>query len=276
MNWTVSHNDITDHIINLEQSFLSPIVACSKIISYLKELLWSYREHVCVKDFKSIDEEIHFFKSTKTHPLSYLVQYKKQLEFEIENKNHTSSNSSETIQNEINNAQKFITKHHAFMIYMEIGRTDFDELYFLRKNNNKSDLPSSTIYNYDRVFCTSYDCLWAEIIGTNNFIKFLNTKLHSQKNPYSRKLNSFNVNWTGSKVALTELAIALKYSGSLNNGNISFKDTILFLQKLFNKDLGEFNHTAMRLKNRSHPTKFIDVLKSSLEGWIEKSDSANI
>lgn len=276
MEWTVSHNNITDHITSLEQSILNPVIAYTEVISYLKELLWTYREHISQNDFVNNDEEISFFKNEKTFPLSYLIQYRKQLEFEIENKNYSSIDDSLIIDEEINKARKFISKHHNFMIYMEMKKTNYDEFYFLRNNANENEIPSATVYNYDRLFCTSYDCLWAELMGTNRYIEFLSRKALKNNGFLDiPKNDSTAVNWTGSKVALTELAIALKYSGSLNNGNISFKDTIIFLQNLFNTDLGEFHHTAMRLKNRSQPTKFMDTLKHSLEGWIEKSDSAN-
>lgn len=274
MDWIVNQNDITDHIISLEQSILNPIIAYSEVISYLKKILWNYREYISQNDFANNEAEIIFFKQVKTYPLSYLFQFKRQLEFEIEFKNFSTHDDFVIIENEIQSARKFLSYHQGFIVYMEMKRTDNDEFYFLRKDHYNNEIPSSSIYSYDKLFCTSYDSLWSEIQGTNRYIEFLKRKITVNKNQSTISENtSHNINWTGSKVALTELAIALKYSGSLNNGNISFKDTILFLQDLFQTDLGEFHHTAMRLKNRSQPTKFIDNLKESVEHWIEKSDA---
>lgn len=272
MDWTLSHNDVIDKVIEIEQSFLNPIAAYSSVIHYLQDLLWTYSERVRANGFMNSDEEILFFKTIKTQPLSYLIQYKKQLEFELDNNHSTSQLNIDKVALEVQSSQDFIAKHHIFLIYMETNRIDQDEYYFLRNIESNFSISSASALNYDRFFCTAYDCLWAEILGNKYYIKYLNEKLPASGNTLTSATRNRNFNWTASKVALTELAIALKHSGSINNGNISFKDTVHFLQDIFSLDLGEFNHTAMRMKNRSNATKYIDSLKVSVEKWIENTD----
>ena len=271
MKWANNNNEILDHISSLEQSFLNPIQACSEIISYLNAILSNYRENLERHGFENSKDEIKFFKTIKPTPLSYLIQFKKQLKFEVEHKNNMPMCNLEIIKSEIRLAQNFISKHQDFLLYMEADSNYLDNIYFLRRDKLSNDHFIYANHNHDSRFSTVYDSLWAELMATNSYIKYLNSKItHSDSHKSHTKFKT--INWTGSKVALTELAIALKYSGSLNNGNISFKNTILFFQELFDTDLGEFHHTAMRLKNRSHPTKFMDSLKDSVEDWIEKSD----
>jgi hypothetical protein len=76
--------------------------------------------------------------------------------------------------------------------------------------------------------------------------------------------------WTGSKVALTELLYAMQASGVLNNGSIGIKETAQNFEKIFQTDLGNyyhcFNEIRLRKKNR---TALLDLLREKV---IQKMD----
>jgi hypothetical protein len=108
--------------------------------------------------------------------------------------------------------------------------------------------------------------LIANIIGYQGFLQFLQHKL-STSIPYP-KIPLPQINWTGSKIALTELGFGLFYSGAVNHGNASLKSIIQLLEQVTGTDLGDYHHTAIRIRNRTHRTKFIDKLKNSLLNWM--------
>ena len=84
MDWIVSQKDIEAEILKIEQSFVDSIVMCNKIISYCQKVLEIYRQEVMEKGFLDETSEIKFFKQDKQIPLSFIIQYAKQLAFELD------------------------------------------------------------------------------------------------------------------------------------------------------------------------------------------------
>ena len=70
--------------------------------------------------------------------------------------------------------------------------------------------------------------------------------------------------WTSSKVALTELIYALYHSGTINHGKISLKELVATLEKIMDIELGDYHHTFLRLRARAEPVKFIEKLRNDL------------
>jgi hypothetical protein len=83
----------------------------------------------------------------------------------------------------------------------------------------------------------------------------------------------YKLQYTGSKVGLTELGYAFTAMGLFNNGQAGVGMVIQYLEKVFFTDLGNYTATFQDILNRkTGNTKFIDSLKSSLEGWIDRLD----
>lgn len=244
-------------------------------INLSRDCLHTIKMEIIKHGFDNKNKEIEFFKVTKQIPLIPLIYYSEIRSFEIQFPKGNADCQRKYIKKKINKLNRFFLYNMDFVQYIDSGFTHFDEHYYTRDFLATYHITSSKFYFQDPDFSTSRDMLLGKVKAYKKFIIYLQNRFFQKKsfNSHDRDASAIsNLRWTGSKVALTELAIALKYSGSLNNGNISFKDTIVFLQNLFDIDLGEFHHTAMRLKNRSQPTKFMDNLRSSVETWIEKSD----
>ncbi len=110
--------------------------------------------------------------------------------------------------------------------------------------------------------------LLGEFKAYSQFILYLQNRLMDKAT--SLKENNLHLNdhnnlqWTSSKVALTELIYALHHNRVINNGNTDIKEIALALQQLLNFDLGEFyRNLCWKSKARKlSRTKFLDELAS--------------
>ena len=90
----------------------------------------------------------------------------------------------------------------------------------------------------------------------------------------SPKAKNLKTTWTGSKVALIELAYALHEDNVVNEGKIEVKQIIEFLESVFNISLGQYSATFLELSSRKNgKTKYLDNLKEKLLQRMEKAVS---
>lgn len=273
MDWVKSHTEIESEILQIEQSFFNPLVSYNKIITFCQKTLEEYRGKVTVNGFPNEASEIQFFKKDKPFLYGLLLQYNHQLSFELDYPNIAYGMNKDIVNEKIQEVIAFLTSHKDMILYLELESKTFDSHFFLRKNRELVACPGHHYHGFDSEFCTSHDGLIAQILGYQGFHKYLQNKLgiSGLHGPDSNR-NLPKMQWTGSKVALTELGFALYHSGVINHGNASLKTVMRFLEQLTSMDLGDFHHTSIRLRNRSNPTKFVDKLKNSLLNWMSELD----
>lgn len=78
--------------------------------------------------------------------------------------------------------------------------------------------------------------------------------------------------WTGSKVNLVELIYAWEAAGCFNHGHITIKEIVVYIQVVFNIDLGDYYHTFRDLRRRVERTSFLDSLITHLSDRMDKAD----
>ncbi|MCM4152068.1 hypothetical protein DHD05_10735 [Arenibacter sp. N53] len=270
MDWVRSRSEIESELLQIEQSFSNPIASFDKAISFCQKILEDYRKAVIVHGFPDEASEIRFFKKDKPLLFGLLLRYSHQLTFELDFPNIAYGMNNEIIVRKIRDVNAFLAGHKDMVLYLELENSALDSQYFLRKNRNLFVCTGRIGHSFDSEFSASHDVLIAQILGYQGFLQFLQQKL-STSMPLP-KIPIPKINWTGSKIALTELGFALFYSGIINHGNASLKSVMLFLEQVTGVGLGDYHHTSVRIRNRTHPTKFLDKLKNSLQYWITDLD----
>lgn len=269
MEWVIPQVEIESELARIEQSFDNPLVSYDKAISYCQRHLEAYRNSVVSQGFPDEISEIRFFKKEKPFLFGKLLKYSHQLTFELEFPNLDNGIGEGIIKKKIQEVNSFLADHKDMILYLELGIENLDPQYFLRKNRNPFAYGIHQRFGFDTSFNSSHDGLLADILGYRGFLGYLNNKL-GKVSGYGPEpiIRVPAINWTGSKVALTELGFALYYSGAIDHGNASLKSVIQFLEQATGTDLGEYHHTSIRIRNRSNPTKFVDRLKDSLQEWM--------
>jgi hypothetical protein len=230
------------------------------------------------REFMNKEEEINFFKHLKPRFYSKLIYHQKVISIQ----SHLPLAQLNDIQtyylNELRKINDFVSSNQEFVTYFRSQATSFDEIYFLRKVPGSWLLMNSEDIDVDLNFTTIYDHRISKIMASellSEFIKSMLAKLniHQDLSGGEKLLNSANINWTGSKVALVELLYALQSAGSCNNGNIDLKQLASHLENLFNIDLGNYYRVFQEMRIRKiNRTTFLDHLKDRLVQRMDEAD----
>ncbi|MCR9229009.1 MAG: RteC domain-containing protein [Flavobacteriaceae bacterium] len=266
MDWILPKETFENELLDMERSFLDPMALCHEGLNYCGNLLETYRSQVARSGFPDETAEIQFFKTDKPLVHGNYLHYALRLQLALDIPLMDLEQDRQHIKSLIEHAHKFLSRHHPMALYLLTGATHNDARYFLRKNRGGEGTARFHLQHFDPAFCTSHDGLVAHIRAQKSFQQHLLDLLG-----ISPKMGGGHpvLQWTGSKTDLMELILALAEKRTINNGQATFKELVTQFQQIFGVDFGDPYHLAMRLRNRSHPTKFIDGLSRALLGRID-------
>ncbi|MFD0798497.1 RteC domain-containing protein [Maribacter chungangensis] len=246
----------------------SVIVLCRRTLHELKGLLLQ-------KDFKSIENEIEFFKNIKQVTAVPLVYYSELRSFELQFPMANANSQKKYINKKIAKLNRFFTQNIDFIQYIQQDHSHFDLQYFTREFAEPYHIVSSKFYFQDPDFTTARDMLLAKVKAYRKFINYLQNRQNSKTgiNNYQSETITKKLQWTSTKAALTELVYGLYASGALNGGNADIIEIATALQKVFHFDLGDFYKIYAEIKFRKHSrTKFLDRATTNLISLMDDSE----
>ncbi len=271
---TKQYNKIIQHLEEeINEIFYTEtdvLTACEKAVELTLQKITELKDNVVESGFKTIQEEIHFFKHVKPKFVAKIIYY--NAVYNIETKKPKGIKSiKKYLYGEQEKLKRYFDNNLEFYKYYRTNNTFLDEKIFVRgKYNIKLNLYAS-YFETDRNFATSHDYKVARIIANDLIQLYLEDQLNNigQKRHFEKS----PLNWTGSKTALTELIYALHTQGVFDNGNADIKVIAKVFENMFNIDLGDFYHTFMELKSRKiNQTKFLDSLRDALVRKMEEQE----
>jgi hypothetical protein len=201
----------------------------------LKEMFNWLKKHV----FKTLQEEIYFFKELKPRMVSKLLYYKEL--FNVE------SSLPPSKKNKRKHYEEWLAKIHQYGLnnrefyqYYRSRTTVKDEDLFVRRSYKNIFRDDCCLINYDSKLCTSHDYNVAIIIANDMLTSYLENKLdelNGTRTAYSPMNNK--ITWTGTKIEMAEMIYGLHYKQMLNNGNIDIKEIARGFSIAFNIDFDE-------------------------------------
>lgn len=236
----------------------------------LKEYVYKYR-------FRDREEEILFFKAIKPAFQAQLQYYKELLEIEVKKPTITEKRFLiKYYQKTARYYQMVLKKNDLFRQYLRSGNTVSDHQLFVRSEENKDLFPSDAI-DLDEKFSTVASNELSKIKSHEMVLEFLCFRIEALKAGDTKiagvEPDSYDTVWTGDKVALIELAYALKESKMINHGKASIRQIISALERAFKIDLSGFYRVFQNIRIRlSGRTKFIDFLKVCLTEYMDETD----
>ncbi|WP_367769096.1 RteC domain-containing protein [Flavobacterium sp. WC2421] len=216
------------------------LVIAIEIIQYienkLKEIFKWLKKHV----FKTLQEEIYFFKELKPRMVSKLLFYKELLKVETSlppNKKHKRKHYEESL----TRIHKYVVNNKDFYGYYRSRTSVRDEDLFVRRSYKDIFKYDCYLINYDSKLSTSHDFNVATIIANDMLSGHLENKLDELNGNIKTKYNPTNnkITWTGTKVEFAEMIYGLYYKKMLNGGNIDIKEIARGFSNAFNIDLDE-------------------------------------
>ena len=252
----------------IKQSNLA-IVLCNNSLNAFRRMLEG-------STFKSVEDEVYFFKHIKSVPLTQLIYFKEVRSFELSIPKTTTEIKKRYITKQLKRIDRFFRKHFEFLQYIDQGFTHLDTLYFLRNKDELYQLIHNGAYYYDTVFNTFHDQLYARIKAYRRFMEYLRNRYNNIDNPNTQSKSQSNqdlqIQWTAPKAALIELIYALHAGKTFNNGQTDIKQIADVFQNIFDCELGDYYKTFSEIKTRQKSkTKFLDELIYNLQEFISKS-----
>ena len=235
----------------------------------LKEIFKWLKEHV----FKSLQEEIYFFKELKPRMVSKLLYYKELLNLES-SLPPSKKNKRKHYEELLSKIHQYVVSNREFYQYYRSRTTVKDDDLFVRRSYKDIVRDDCSLINFDSKLCTSHDFNVAIIIANDMFTSYLENKLDELNGKCKFNVSQIDhkFNWTGTKVDLTEMVYGLQATGSINNGNFDLKEFAIFLGTMFNVEIDSNlygNYSDIKSRKVSK-TRFINTMSDKL---IEKMDN---
>ncbi|HFK5521091.1 TPA: RteC domain-containing protein [Elizabethkingia anophelis] len=243
-----------------------PIHHIEIIIDNILKSLADLKVFVLNRGFKSMEEEIHFFKFQKPLIVSKLIYYNAIYKIETK-KPYGIEPVKRYLKNEEKKLKRFFENNLEFYKYYRTNNTYMDDKLFVRGNYDIKLCLDTFYFDADNSFSTTHDYKAAKILANDLLYLYIENRL--SETVYKSKGNNLpKLSWRASKTSLTELIYALFVQNVFDNTDI--KVIAKTLESVFNIELGDFYHTFMEIKSRKiNRTKFLDSLR---EGLIKKMD----
>jgi len=220
--------------------------------------------------FKSTEDEIHFFKTVLPKTLSLYIYYSDKIEWDRINLQGSLECRYKLSDRLFLQAENFREEHKVIYEYNRDERTDLDKLYFLR-NSPLNREPGYQLIQIMDPSSPPFQCrLLAMNIAYSRIENELKMIIAEEKGTQPMKKSGKCI-WTGKQIDLIELGSGLYESGSFNNGNASRKDIFDYFEEVFDVDLGNTSSLFQDIVQRkTGTTKFLDQMKEKLLKRIDE------
>ena len=218
--------------------------------------------------FKSVADEVFFFKKTKPQFLKELIYYKEVFAIEA----HKPMGSSELVKQhydaEMERIRLYFIRNQELYNYYRMDKSFIDDQYFVRQTTIEIDANENLI-DMDNRFCTVNSSKLAKLQAFEMLSEYLHKCIYKLVNPgvFTEEGNQrkFVNLWTDSKSALIEFAYGIYARGSVNNGKATISQIITDLSIVFNVELGNYHRTYHNMRIRKkNLTPYLDGMKESL------------
>lgn len=227
--------------------------------------------------FKTIDDEIYFFKNIKPSISGRYQFFGKLLKFQSRWPNADIKSQKRYVRQALEEIELSKSNSIDFWRYLKGKETKRDGFYFLRGNYEIGVNCDMSNYIVDPEFSTGYDILTAEFVASDLLSKHYKKILVKLRNKEPDNLSDLiidkNRTWSGSKTDLIELLYALHALGVFNNGQAEIKRMIMFCEATLNIELRNPYKTLIEIKARkTSKTKFLDSLAQALIKKLDADD----
>ncbi|KIA88507.1 RteC domain-containing protein [Kaistella jeonii] len=238
------------------------------------EAIRTVKAWVIIHDFSSWENEITFFKIIKPKFIGSFIYYSRLVSFLSALPSSGDKLKRKVYENEFEHLQYFSLENKDFISYYRRNATYLDSKYFLRFKYDLDVKLSIDIHSYDDRFSSSHDHLASQILANDCYEKFLRAELSKIKNNHTEEEKSHStIQWSASKVALTELVVALHQTRCLNGGNKDLSETVKWFETSFDIDLGNYHKTMIEIRSRKNDkAKFLHLLTENLTNYLESFD----
>lgn len=277
MNLELLSANLPDQLAKIKLQNEPILKQASRSIVLCRSILSEFKKQVLEFGFKSIGEEIKFFKETKQLPLKELIYFSEIHSFEIQFPKADKSTQLKFIKKKIKKLNRFFLYNLDFGQYIKSGATHFDKEYYTRDHLDTYHITTSKFYYQDPDFCTPRDMLLGKFKAYDSLVGYMNEKQLKVKNGLNGKYlngkHSEKIEWPFTNTDWVELVYAIYAAGIAKKNKLSIVKLSKILQEIFDFEPKDIYKTFQDIKNRKNSrTLFLDQLATSLLIEMDKSE----
>lgn len=242
-------------------------------IAICGEALQRLLEFVKATGFADTATEIVFFKTMKPQLESRLLYQRAVLDIELEKPAGSVSIVQHYYEQELEKIRGFYAANSFLVSYYRSGETLLDDKLFVQAERAGGLFGSGVTGGTNEVAALS-DGFAAALLANEKLAGWLNAAIAAaSEKPAIDRERTGNIKWTDSKAELVELVYALYRKGSFNNGEIALRDVAIFLEKIFDVDIGNYYRAFQEIRIRKKGrTTYLDSLKNELIRYMDDTD----
>jgi predicted nucleic-acid-binding protein len=239
----------------------SDTIARGKALGQIRAIVAEMKQFLHKYTFKSVQEEITFFKEIKPVIISHFYYHKKVFSLAIFDDFRDRAARKKNYNLTLVKMEAYARRHKDLYEYFIAGSTTLDRSYFTHEGRQITGI------NADEKFTTGTDIILARFIAHRMIQEFVTEALTS----IDKDQATPTLPWAESKVAMVELIYALHASKAFGREDI--KKIVKVFEEVFGVELGNYARTFGELQLRkSGRTTFLDTLRKSLVARIENAE----
>ncbi|MFL9835556.1 RteC domain-containing protein [Chryseobacterium terrae] len=266
-------NDLMDAVEQINRSDADIIVRSEEILMETDKAIRELKKIISQYHFKDLAEEIYFFKNTKPQFVAVYIFHSKILSVEASKPYSDAKALISYYTKERESLLHFYNENKDFINYYRRKSTFLDKKYFVRFKFDFKLKLSPELYSYDLDFSTSHDHIVSQILANDLLDQYLSDKINSEETEPNPLNHIKKLEWSASKVALTELLYSLHLSNCFNGGQTELSEIVRWAEKAFNISLGNYHKTLGEIRIRkTERSKFLNLLQQNLNQHLDDLD----
>ncbi|WP_444647676.1 RteC domain-containing protein [Flavobacterium columnare] len=174
--------NLNEQINFIDLEIDNPINKCEKAIEIILISITNLKKAIQKNNFKSVSEEIDFFKNIKPRFTSKLIYYNAIFKIETKKPHGGERILKKYLNNELDKLKRYFDNNLDFYKYYRTGSNYLDHKYFTRGKFDIKLALDSFYFEVDHSFSTSHDFKVAKIMAHDLIQVYLEDKLLMMEN----------------------------------------------------------------------------------------------
>lgn len=242
------------------------------IQKYIEELRRLLEDH----EFETVAEEIKFFKYQAPEVYGQLIYYRNLYHIHTKNVSASIAVQKKQLRHEHKKIGYFYCANVELLSYYATGMQERDEHLFTRKEQDILYLNDDYAFMVDTRICPLATYKIAKMKACQrleNDILAILKGLKLQVPTLGTIMPPVELQWTASKIAITELIYGLYTTSVFNSGQARLKEIVAGFEQYFKVDLNDYKsiYQDMKMRKKSR-TSFLSELRTKLEAKMDDEE----
>lgn len=250
----------------------NPLERSLASLQVIEKALWRLKEFITGYDFKSLKEEVHFFKKVKTAIIKEQIFYDQLLIVESNRPTDQKAGLKKYLRQMMKGIDLYFQANYVFYSYYKMGRQDLDEQLFVRQAAPVPSLIPAARPDLDARFGNPYSLKLAKILAYEQLAGYLADWLDYIHTGY-QQAKAADLFWSGTDSQFVELILALHSRGVINHGEISYSQLAEKLGDRLGFKTRNIHQVVKNIRGRKKDrTVFLRQLIESAEKKMDETD----